>query len=89
MSAPLTTGKVMGYYTGSVTGGEIELELEQENPVLACPWHKYEFSLKDGHCLTNAGLRVRSYPVTVEDGRVFVDMSGNRAGKAAAPTQST
>jgi nitrite reductase/ring-hydroxylating ferredoxin subunit len=87
MSAPLTTGKVMGYYTGNVTGGEIELELEQENPVIACPWHKYEFSLKDGHCLTNAGLRVRSYPVTVEDGRVLVDMGGNR-GKAGGPAQS-
>jgi nitrite reductase (NADH) small subunit len=88
MSAPLTTGKVMGYYTGSITAaGEIELEIEQENPVIACPWHKYEFSLKDGHCLTNASLRVRSYPVTVEDGRVFVDLSGNRAGKAATPAQ--
>jgi nitrite reductase/ring-hydroxylating ferredoxin subunit len=62
-------------------------ELEQENPVIACPWHKYEFSLKDGHCLTNAGLRVRSYPVTVEDGRVLVDMGGNR-GKAGGPAQS-
>lgn len=88
MSAPLTTGKVMGYYTGNVNGGEIELELEQENPVIACPWHKYEFSLKDGHCLTNAGLRVRSYPVTVEDGKVFVDMSGHRAGNTAKPTQA-
>jgi nitrite reductase/ring-hydroxylating ferredoxin subunit len=88
MSAPLTTGKVMGYYTGNVIGGEIALELEDENPVIACPWHKYEFSLKDGHCLTNAGLRVRSYPVTVEDGRVLVDMSGSRAGKAAQPTQA-
>jgi nitrite reductase (NADH) small subunit len=88
MSAPLTTGKVMGYYTGNVVGGEIELELEQENPVIACPWHKYEFSLKDGHCLTNASLRVRSYPVTVEDGRVLVDMSGSRAAAAATPAQA-
>jgi nitrite reductase/ring-hydroxylating ferredoxin subunit len=87
MSAPLTTGKVMAYFTGSVAGGEIELELEQETPVLTCPWHKYEFALKDGHCLTNAGLRVRSYPVTVEDGRVLVDLDGNR-GKAATPSRA-
>ena len=88
MSAPLTTGTLMGYFTGNVGPGGIELEVEEDNPILACPWHKYEFSLKDGHCLTNAGLRVRSYPVTVEDGRVFVDMSGHRAGKPAAPTQA-
>jgi nitrite reductase/ring-hydroxylating ferredoxin subunit len=88
MSASLTTGKVMGYYTGNITAaGEIELEVEEGNPIIACPWHKYEFFLKDGSCLTNASLRIRSYPVTVEDGRVFVDMSGSRAAMAATPAQ--
>jgi nitrite reductase/ring-hydroxylating ferredoxin subunit len=56
--------------------------------VIACPWHKYEFSMKDGHCLTDAGLRVRSYPVTVEAGKVLVDMSGHRAGRVAKPAEA-
>ena len=41
------------------------------------------YSLGDGLCLTDAGLRVRSYPVAVEDGKVSVDLSGHRAGRRA------
>ncbi len=79
MSASLSTATVMGYYTGNA--GEGVVEVQNDNPILACPWHKYEFSLADGQCVTDAGLRVRSYPATVEDGRVFVDLGGHRAGK--------
>jgi nitrite reductase (NADH) small subunit len=51
-----------------------DIELNEADPVLACPWHGWEFDLKTGHCIVDRKLRVRAYDVTVEDGRVFVDV---------------
>jgi nitrite reductase (NADH) small subunit len=59
---------------GSATVGE--LELLEDDPALACPWHGFEFRLRDGRCLVNPSLRVRTYPVQVRDGRVYVDLAG-------------
>ena len=42
-------------------------------PKVACPFHKKTFSLKDGRCLNGEeGLVVKTYPVKVEDGTVYV-----------------
>lgn len=81
MSTRLTTGTVMGHCTG--TPGEVRVE--HDNPVIACPWHKYEFSLTTGRCLTSAKLRIRSYPVTVDGGTVLVDLSGHRTPSGRTP----
>ena len=43
-----------------------------ERRVLACPWHGWEFDLETGRGLDEAGLRVATYPLCVEDGRVLV-----------------
>lgn len=81
MSTTLSKGMVMAYRGGDVVG---EILLDRENPVIACPWHQYEYTLEDGHCLTDAGLRIRSYPVTIENGTIFVDLDGHRGRDAAA-----
>jgi nitrite reductase (NADH) small subunit len=41
-------------------------------PKVACPFHKKAFSLDDGRCLTEEGYQLKTYPVKVEDGFVFV-----------------
>ena len=44
-------------------------------PKVACPYHKSTFSLETGECL-NADLEsIETYPVKVEDERVFVQLS--------------
>jgi nitrite reductase/ring-hydroxylating ferredoxin subunit len=48
--------------------------LAPESAVLTCNWHNWKFRLSDGHCLLG-GDNVRTYPVRVEDGDVFVDLS--------------
>jgi nitrite reductase (NADH) small subunit len=53
-----------------------EVEFQSEDPVLICPWHQYEFSITTGKCLTSSTWRVRTYPVAVRDGRIFVQMTG-------------
>ena len=42
----------------------------REGEILTCPWHGLEFDLTTGRCLANPRVRVRQYPVAVEDGLV-------------------
>jgi nitrite reductase (NADH) large subunit len=41
-------------------------------PKVACPIHKKNFSLQDGSCLSGEEYSIRTYPVKVEDGDVFL-----------------
>jgi nitrite reductase (NADH) small subunit len=41
-------------------------------PKVACPFHKKTFSLQSGTCLSGEEYRIETYPVRVEDGRVYV-----------------
>lgn len=37
-----------------------------------CPWHGYEFDLRNGECVSDRKLRLRSYPVEVRGDSVYV-----------------
>lgn len=50
-----------------------DLEADPSEPVVRCPWHKWEFRLTDGLCATDSRFRIRAYPTRVEAGGVFVD----------------
>lgn len=41
-------------------------------PKVACPFHKKNFSLKTGACLSGEDYQIKTYPVKVEDGVVYV-----------------
>ena len=43
-----------------------------EEPKVACPFHKKTFSLKTGECLSGDECHIKTYPVKVEDGRVYI-----------------
>jgi 3-phenylpropionate/trans-cinnamate dioxygenase ferredoxin subunit len=60
-----------------VSGTPQEPSFDDRQPVIACPWHQYEFSLATGRCLTSERLSVRTYPVTVCGGKVLVDLIGH------------
>lgn len=47
---------------------------EQCEPKLACPFHKKTFSLLTGECLSGDHYRIRTYPVKVKDGKVYIGM---------------
>jgi nitrite reductase/ring-hydroxylating ferredoxin subunit len=42
--------------------------------VLTCAWHNWKFRLTDGQCLFG-GEKIRTYPVSVRDGWVYVDVT--------------
>lgn len=50
--------------TGSV--GEVQ------EPKVACPFHKKTFSLRSGKCLSGDNYQIKTYPVKVEGGNVYI-----------------
>jgi len=45
---------------------------EQCEPKVACPFHKKTFSLVTGECLSGEQYRIKTYPVKVKDGKVYI-----------------
>jgi NAD(P)H-dependent nitrite reductase small subunit len=43
-------------------------------PKVACPMHKKNFSLQDGGCISGEDLQIRTFPVRVEGGMVYVEL---------------
>jgi nitrite reductase (NADH) small subunit len=37
-----------------------------------CPWHGYEYNLKTGACASDPALKLKSFPVHVRDGGIYV-----------------
>jgi nitrite reductase (NADH) small subunit len=46
-----------------------------DEPKIACPFHKKTFSLKTGECLSGDECAIKTYPVKVEDGNVFIQLT--------------
>lgn len=51
---------------------------EKGEPKVACPLHKNTFSLKTGKHLGNEDLQLRTYPVKVHDGMLFLMLEGGQ-----------
>src|SRR5439155_1071582 len=49
-----------------------------EIPVLACPWHGWEFELERGHALWDENYALKVLPVSIESGRVLLDVGRSR-----------
>jgi nitrite reductase (NADH) small subunit len=41
-------------------------------PKVACPFHKLTFSLATGECLNAEEYQIKTYPIRVSDGRVYI-----------------
>ncbi len=46
-----------------------------ETPKVACPFHKKTFALDTGECLSGEECAIKTYPVKVENGSVFIGMT--------------
>ena len=43
-----------------------------EEPKVACPLHKKTFSLRTGECLSGDECAIKTYPVKIENGLVYI-----------------
>nr|WP_321409984.1 nitrite reductase small subunit NirD [uncultured Carboxylicivirga sp.] len=48
---------------------------EGEEPKVACPFHKKTFSLKTGGCLSGDDLQIKTYPVKIDKGYVYIGIT--------------
>jgi nitrite reductase/ring-hydroxylating ferredoxin subunit len=70
--ATLSDGRVVDEVQSQAAG---QFQIASERSVLRCPWHGYEFAVESGRCLADPDhLRVRTYPVSVEEGQVVVEV---------------
>jgi 3-phenylpropionate/trans-cinnamate dioxygenase ferredoxin subunit len=62
---PLCLGVVTGFVTANTPG---RYKYLRRGEIIRCPWHGWEFDIKTGQSwLDPSRLRVRKYPVTVEE----------------------
>jgi len=66
--AELCRGPLTGTNLPAERAGE--MEWGAEGYVLRCPWHAWEFDIRNGQSFTGTKMRVKTYPVEVVDGRV-------------------
>ncbi len=68
---PLCEGGVTGA-TACSAATDWKFAWAREGEVVTCPWHGIEFDITTGRSLASPRLKVRTYPVVVEDGQVKV-----------------
>jgi len=70
MGASMCAGTVCGTF---VAAAAHELVYGRHDRVIRCPWHGWEFDLETGRSLLEPKrVGLKTYPVSVEDGTVFV-----------------
>lgn len=71
---PLCTGRVSGRVVAAAppTAATFGPDLVRDGEIIRCPWHLWEFEIETGACLVDPAVRVKTYPVRVEDGMVVV-----------------
>jgi len=50
-------------------------EGDLDGTIVTCPWHAWRWDVKSGANVNNPALRVACFPVVVENGAVFVELS--------------
>lgn len=74
-SGPLCTGRVSGRMVADEPpSASIDvLTYEREGEIIRCPWHLWEFEITTGRCLVDPRVRTKTYPVTVDEGKLVVE----------------
>ena len=48
------------------------LKFSETDVHIVCPWHGYEYNVRDGRHPGNRNIRLKPYKVEVKDGEVYV-----------------
>ena len=76
---PLCLGR-LGPKVVAPSSDPMAIDIDETCPVLACAWHGWEFDVRTGRALYEGSrYRVKTYPVTVEQGKILVDLGRKRA----------
>jgi nitrite reductase/ring-hydroxylating ferredoxin subunit len=76
-SVSLAAGVVSESLTRGV--GPFDFTVDEREPVVACPRHRWRFRLRDGTCEADSKARVKTYRVEIDAaGKVFLDLERPR-----------
>jgi len=65
----------LGRVTGTTLPSEVyEFKYGMEGRILRCPWHGWEYDITTGRSLFDEKVGVVKYPVSVEDGQIYITM---------------
>ncbi len=73
---PLCEGGIGGTTEVSFTRKTLEVNLEWvgEGEILRCPWHSWEFDLRDNEFLHDAAVTLPRYPVYERNGKIVLEI---------------
>jgi nitrite reductase/ring-hydroxylating ferredoxin subunit len=71
-NGPVCHGILSARLTAATPDG---MELDEAVPVIACPWHGWEYDVRTGTAIWDSHYRLRTYPVSVTNGRVLIEVS--------------
>ena len=54
-------------------GGPL-VEGHMEGNIVTCPWHAWQFDIKNGECQTIKGSAQKTYPVKVEGEEIYIEV---------------
>lgn len=71
---PICEGRLSGEQKAEFNRDTLKTELEwtNEEGVIACPWHGWEFDLKSGTNISREDVELPSYPVHEKDGEIIL-----------------
>jgi nitrite reductase (NADH) small subunit len=73
--AELCRGKRTG--TNLMTDCRGDYQWGRKGMVIRCPWHAWEFDLQTGCSLFSEKLRVRTYPVSIREGQLWIELDSS------------
>lgn len=63
----------LGKVTGTTLPSAVyEYTYGREGQILRCPWHGWEYDITTGESLFDPSVKVVSYEVSVDDGRILI-----------------
>lgn len=64
-----------GWLTGEMVIGDDgwEWDLEKENQIITCPWHRWKFDIKTGENIDDSKYSVPVYEIVEDDGDLFIE----------------
>lgn len=82
---PVCTGKQQGAIVGEFSGpGErVHDRFDEDNPVIACPWHGFEYEIKTGEHVGDPTVSIPTYPVNIEADKIYLELDVESSSPAS------
>jgi nitrite reductase/ring-hydroxylating ferredoxin subunit len=70
---PLCAGRISGT-VDCTAETNWQFRWRHEGEIITCPWHAQEFHVPSGTCLAYPQIRLKRFPIRIEDGEIVVSV---------------